>query len=238
MVSEKMTWSQLVDILGLLLKAFMKRDVEWDCVPNSVAQGILKNDRRVFARQFIMFLANGGRFIMIGLKVLCVSLSPGYYRPGWTFWKGPTTGNGLTGEEERDLVSVNLGQVDLALVELSDGSEFPGEKNFSGEGKIARLKRQRYVLLGSTVSSGIWENYQACQNKSESVLEKWYEQTGVTYVDFLGDVFRNNKGERLAVYFSRLRSGEWKMDYRFLNEIWRMAHVTAVLKPEPVKTAN
>jgi len=238
MVSVKMTLSQLVDILGILWKMFMKGEVDWDGVSGDTAEFIIKNDPEILARNFAMFLANGGRFILLGLKVLCIPFFPDVDRRGWTFWRGPRTGEGLEGVEDRDVLSLALQSVDLEQVELVGCVAAGDERGVNGEDKLNRLRRSGRIVLGSTVSAGIWENYLSCQNKADSVLEKWHGQIGVTYVDFFGDVFRTNNGDRMVKYFRRECEGMWIKEYRFLNDVWRSQHVTAVMKAKPVNVVG
>jgi hypothetical protein len=234
MAQEKMTWSQLVDVLGILWKVLINGEVGLDAVSSDTAEYITRNDPKVFARNFVMFLANGGRFILTGLKVFCIPFFPDTDRRGWTFWRGSKTGSGLDGIEDRDLASLAMQYVDLEQVELIGCMAASDERGVNGDDKHNRLKGLGRAVLGSTVSAGIWENYLSCQDKADSALERWYMQTGVIYVDFLGDVFRNNKGARFIQYFSRVREGVWKKDYRPLNDIWRSQHVTAVMKAKPI----
>jgi len=58
----------------------------------------------------------------------------------------------------------------------------------------------------------LWQDYQ--QNKAESVLEKLYQQKGITYIDFFGDILRGPDGDRYVLYLCRHDDGSWHGDYR------------------------
>ena len=62
-MKTKMTFSQLVDILGMLTKTLFHREVDWESVGCETAQEILKGDKTRFATEFVKFLANGGRVV-------------------------------------------------------------------------------------------------------------------------------------------------------------------------------
>lgn len=233
MSAGKMTLGQLVDILGMLWKTLFSKEVEWGSVPCETAQSIIKGDAKSFANQFVRFLANGGRVILGGLKVVTVPFDPvKFIGGGWAFWKGLKDGNGLEGEEERDKSSVALMEVDFDRAELLTCLE-KGESSITGEEKLTRLKKLGRTIFGATVFAGLWQNYQSCENKAESVLEKLYEQKGITYIDFFGDVLRNLYGYRFVLYLCRRVCGQWGWYYSRLDNDWLERGFSAVSQQVP-----
>ena len=169
-------------------------------------------------RRFTMFLKNGARFILGGLKIACAPFNPAdFIGANWTFWKGPKDGNGLEGEEERDKASLALTEVDFANADLLTCLE-KGESSITGEEKLLRLRKLGRPIYGTTVAMGLWQDYQ--QNKAGSVIEKLYQQRGITYIDFFGDVLRRPSGRRCVLCFYRDDDGQWAWHYSWLGGDW------------------
>lgn len=228
MSASKMTFGQLVDILCILTKALVGREVEWDSVSCETAQSIVKGDPKSFATQFVRFLANGGRVILGGLKVATASFNLAkFVGENWAFWKGPKDGNGLEGEEKRDKASVVITEVDFDKVDFLTCLE-KGESSITGEEKLIRLQRLHRTLFGANVFAGLWQDYQSCQNKAESVLEKLYQQKGITYIDFFGDILRYPGGHRYVLYLYRHDGGQWSWRYYWLDSAWHERGLSAV----------
>lgn len=57
---------------------------------------------------------------------------------GWTFWKGPANGDGLSGEVEQDARSLAISEIDCSRFIIQTGLE-KGETVITGEVKRARL---------------------------------------------------------------------------------------------------
>jgi hypothetical protein len=181
-----------------------------------------------FGRRFTAFLQSGCRMVAGDLKFATAPFDPAVFiGQGWAFWKGPKGGNGLEGEEERDKASVSFTEVDFDKADLLTCLE-KGESSITGEEKLIRLKKLGCVLYGVTVFMGLWQNYQSCQNKAESVLEKLYKQKGITYVDFLGDILRHPGGDRCVLYLCRAGDGQWRWGHDWLDIGWRARSVSAV----------
>ena len=180
-----------------------------------------------FGRRFTAFLNAGASFVFGGLKVACAPFDPvKFINDGWSFWKGPKDGDGLKGEEERDKASLALTEVDLEksdfLTCLKDS-----ESLITGEEKLVRLRKLGRPLYGATQFMGLWHDYQ--QNKAGCVLEKMYQQKGVTYVDFFGDILRYPNGSRCVLRLCRrAAAGSWHWDCNWLGHVWDAHHFSAV----------
>lgn len=219
MARGKMTLAQLVDILCILWKKLFNREVELDSVSCETAQFIIKGDSEAFANQFVKFLANGGRVIILGgLKVATAPFDPvKFIGAGWAFWKGLKDGNGLEGEEERDKASISLTEVDFDRADFLTCLE-KDESLITGEEKFIRLKKLGRTLFGANVFAGLLQDYQA--QKENSVLERLCRDKGITYIDFFGDVLRDPGGDRCVLYLCRSGGGRWGWDYRWLGSGW------------------
>ncbi len=195
--------------------------IDWDQLDGQKLQDeVIALSPEEFGRKFTAFLKAGARFSFGGLKVACVPFDPAkFLGEGWTFWRGPKDGDGLNGEEERDKASVVLTEVDFDKVDFLTCLE-KDESQITGEEKLIRLQKLNRVPYGVNVSAGLWENYQSCQDKADSILEKLYQQKGITYVDFFGDILRSPHGHRLVLYLYRRDDGSWYWHFGWLGRAW------------------
>ncbi len=211
--------------------------VDWDQLDGDKLQNeVLSLPVDEFGRRFTAFLKAGARFILGGLKIACAAFNPAdFIGTNWTFWKGPKDGNGLEGEEERDKASLTLTEVDFASADLLTCLE-KGESSITGEEKIVRLQKLGRTIYGTTVAMGLWQDYQQ-NKKAGSVLEKLYQQRGVTYIDFPGDVLRVPGGRRCVLVFSRDDDGSWRWDYVWLAHGWNGPCFSAVGPAQQVSSS-
>lgn len=129
---------------------------------------------------------------------------------GWSIWKGPIDGDGLTGEEDRDLREKKIEQFLLAEM-LRKVCLKEGETSIKGEEKQVRLKAdQKKVRLGLATFLFF--------NQNLHLLEWLYKKLGVRYLDFPGLVLRSPGGSRYVFSFCRddVRGG-WSMDLNWLG---------------------
>jgi len=201
--------------------------IDWDQVDGQQLQDeVISLSPEEFGRRFTAFLKAGARFSFGGLKVACASFDPAkFINKDWAFWKGSKNGDGLKGEEERDKASLVLMEVDFEKADFLTCLE-QGERSITGEEKLIRLRKLNRPLYGATQFMGLWQDYQ--QNKDQSVLEKLYQQKGVTYVDFFGDILRNPHGCRRVLCLCRRGVGSWHWYYYWLGSYWGDPHFTAV----------
>ncbi len=149
---------------------------------------------------------------------------------GWSFWKGPKDGDGLSGEEERDKVSMNRKEVDF-----NDEVDFldrlaENEISISGEEKIVRLKKLGRMIYGLNVFLGLWLDYDSYEDKSESVLGRLRQGRGMTHVDFLGDVLRNPDGKRCGLQIYLDDDGSCRENAFLLDSYCGVHDLSAVAK--------
>ncbi len=203
--------------------------VNWDLVDGQKLQDeVISLPPEEFGRRFTAFLKAGARFVFGGLKVACAPFDPAkFLNKDWAFWKGPKDGNGMEGEEERDKASLALAEVDFEKADFLTCLE-KGEGSITGEEKLIRLRKLNRPLYGATQFMGLWQDYQQCQDKTQSKLEKLYQQKVVTYIDFFGDILRNPDGYRYVLYLYRDDDGSWDWDYYWLGNDWDEHDFSAV----------
>ena len=124
---------------------------------------------------------------------------------GWSIWRGPADGNGLKGEEERDLRSAMLTELDLDQVQLVTCLK-RGESVITGEERIKRLKADGRICLDENAFKAFWEN-------REQLPARFKERVNdnIQFIFFDGVVLRRPDGNRytLFLYFYGLGSWDW-----------------------------
>ncbi|OGD32128.1 hypothetical protein A3C91_03185 [Candidatus Azambacteria bacterium RIFCSPHIGHO2_02_FULL_52_12] len=145
---------------------------------------------------------------------------------GWSIWKGPADGDGLSGEEDQDERSLMITELDLAEL-LFETCLKEKEEYIAGEEKLKRLKTKNSVLLGGRQFLALRQDWQ--KNGSESALEWLYETKGATYLDFPGLVLRRPDGRRCLLAFCRDGGGRWGWGYYWLGGDWFGDNPSAVL---------
>jgi len=148
----------------------------------------------------------------------------------WSVWKGPADGNGLEGEEDRDVREDNLSIVDFEQLILETNLQ-EEETVVNGEEKLKRLKAGKNICLGGKAFLALWEDYQARKAEGkpeESVLEKLRKAKNMTCIYFFGLVLRGPCGYRfvLYLYFS---GEEWYWLYGWLVDDWHAGDPSASL---------
>lgn len=144
---------------------------------------------------------------------------------GWTIWKGPIDGDGLSGEEDTDKRSLALTEIELASLSFEICLK-EGEGPIKGEEKLRRLKKNpNLIRLGGNVFLGLWLDYQA--NKENSALEWLFRNRRITYLDFFGLILRNPNGYRDVLYLYR-SGGVWYWNCHWLENGWSADYFSAV----------
>ncbi|MDP3900455.1 MAG: hypothetical protein Q8Q23_05230 [bacterium] len=175
---------------------------------------------------FADFVRNGCRLDIGDVQsIITKPFNPAeFLGEGWTVWKGPADGDGLSGEEDIDPRSLALVKIEVSqflfetCLQASAGS-------ITGEEKLHRLKaKSDFVRFGANVFLGLWTDYQA--NKKNSVLERLYKERKVTYLDFPGTVLRNPDGIRRVPYLFRRGVGQWGWDCFWLGDGWGAASLS------------
>ena len=129
---------------------------------------------------------------------------------GWSIWRGPTSGKGLEGDEERDLQAATLTELDLNQVQLVTCLK-QGESVVTGEERVKRLKTDGRVRLDENAFQAFWEN-------REQLPVRFKEKVNgnVQFIFFDGVTLRSPRGYRftLCLYFDSY--GSWLWNYYWL----------------------
>lgn len=161
-----------------------------------------------------------GRFLFGDPKVIRTApFNPvEFLGKGWAFWRGSAGGDGLTGEEDADLRSRALVEIDTTRLRFETCLR-EGESSIKGEEKIRRLKEKPdFIRLGGNAFLGFWLDYQA--SKENSALEHLYRTRRITFIDFPGDILRSSDGYRSMLYLCRRGHGGWDWDVCWLENDW------------------
>ena len=141
---------------------------------------------------------------------------------GWSIWRGPADGDGLSGNEEQDERSLALTEVDLSKVRF-ETCLHDGESSITGEEKLKRLKETGHIRLDAKVFQTLWEN-------KDKIPESWKEKIdgNIRYIFFDGTTLRSPDGDRrvLSLYWS---DGGWRWLCFWLSLDWRALNPSAVL---------
>ena len=197
-------------------------DTPWDEMKVDV-QPFIELPAEQRGKMFATFIAN--QFHVSAGAVprlfLAKSFNPSeFLGEGWTIWKGPNDGDGLSGEEDIDLRSGDLTEINSASF-IFETRLKEGEKSITGEEKLRRLKEEKpeFIRFGGNVFLGLWEDYQT--SKENSILEWLYRTFGITFMDFPGLVLRLPDGGRYVLCLRRGDDGAWRWFYYWLGRRWR-----------------
>ncbi|HBP00764.1 MAG: hypothetical protein UY41_C0051G0002 [Candidatus Moranbacteria bacterium GW2011_GWE1_49_15] len=207
---------------ALHLQSLFGSKVDWDSIDGeqlqkSVIEGLTPDE---IGTRFTAFLKNNCQFNFGDPKsILTKTFNPvEFLGEGWSIWKGLVDGDGLSGEEDMDVRSLELAEVETAKIVFEAYLE-EGESSIKGEEKIMRSKKNPDLIrLGGNVFLGFWLDYQA--NKENSVLEWLYRTRKIRFIDFPGLVLRGPRGNRCLPYLYRLGDGEWDWRCYWLAHDW------------------
>lgn len=177
--------------------------------------------------------------VLGGLKVATASFDIKSF-PGkdWEYWKGPLDGNGLEGEPMGDNASAVLQEVDFAQSDFLTCLK-KGETSIKGTEKYPRLKKSGRTLYGVNVFMGLLLDWQALDYQvrgAESILEKLWEEKGITYLDFFDDLLRRPDGRCCVLCLCRIVVGRWCWHDRCLDDYWNDYDLTSASKQaQPVQ---
>lgn len=216
---------------ALEVSARVATQVNWDAIDGDMLQmQLIGLTPKEFGERFTAFLKNGGRVIAGEPKVITIDRTTlfdpaAFIGNGWSIWKGPADGDGLTGEEEQDKRSLASIEVDLTKVSFETMLK-EGEKTVVGEEKLKRLKDAGRIRLDAKVFQTLWEDYK--QYGENSTLELLRRTQGARLIDFPGTELRSPDGDRyfLSLYW---QAGEWDWSYDWLGSEWRAHYPSAVL---------
>lgn len=176
--------------------------------------------------EFRLVLRGLAKIVREPFKLACNKFpSPkAFIGKGWAVWKGPVDGNGLEGEEDRDVREDALLVIDWEQVLLEDHLE-EEEASIYGEEKLWRAIASGKIQLGGNAFFSLWTDYKT--NCELSILEK-LRHNGVTRIYFFGLRLRNPDGDR-SVLCLYVDGSEWHWRCPRLSSHWDASHPSASL---------
>lgn len=142
------------------------------------------------------------------------AFSPAYFLGnGWAVWKGPIDGDGLNGQEDRDVREDDLSDINWSQVMFETNLK-KDEKFVYGEEKMKRLKAGNNIRLGGRSFLFLWHDYRV--NGSDSILES-LSKSGIENIYFFGLVLRGPNSQRLILYLGKDIQNKWHWSYTNLN---------------------
>ncbi len=190
--------------------------VQWDEVDGASLQTeVINLTPEEFGNRFTQFLQNGAQFSFGEMKVATKPFDPAQFiGKGWSL---------IT--EEHGVRNDALTEVDFSKASYETCLK-DGESSIKGEEKLKRMKENANIRLGATAFMGLWEDYQA--HKENSILERFYREQKITYLDFFGDILLAPDGHRGVLCLYRLDGG-WYWGYRWLERGWSAGFRSASL---------
>ena len=213
---------------ALEVSARVATQTNWDMVDGDKLQrGVIGLSSEEFGRRFTAFMRNDCQLIVGEPKVIPIDRSvpfnpTEFIGVGWTIWRGPADGDGLSGDEEQDTRSLALTQIDLSAIVLKSTLK-PGETVIKGEEKLKRLKVSGEIRLDAGAFKALWDN-------REILPARFKEKTNgnTTYIYCDGTVLRSPRGRRCVLCFC-FNGGAWNGDCGWLGHDWNVNGPSAVL---------
>ncbi|OGM97901.1 MAG: hypothetical protein A2735_02990 [Candidatus Yanofskybacteria bacterium RIFCSPHIGHO2_01_FULL_41_21] len=211
------------------IMAALATNTDWSTIDFDGAglQDRVMRDMAGAGQQFTTFLRNGARVIVGEPRIIPIDRSKPFnpaefIGAGWTIWRGPADGDGLSGDEEQDLRSLALAQIDLSAIVLKSTLK-PGETAVGGEEKLKRLKVSGEIRLDAGAFKALWDN-------RELLPARFKEKTNgnTTYIYCDGTVLRSPRGFRCVLCFYFF-DGAWSWRCRWLGDDWGVGRPSAVL---------
>ena len=213
---------------ALEVSARVATQVDWDAIDGDRLQrGVIDLTPEEFGRRLTAVFRNDCQLIVGEPKIIPIDRSKPFnpaefVGAGWTIWRGPANGNGLSGDEEQDARSLALTEIDLSAIVFKSTLK-PGESVVNGEEKLKRLKASGDIRLDAGAFKVLWDNRELLPARFK---EKTNDNTTFVYCD--GTVLRSPNGNRyvLCFYFS---DGAWHWGCDWLGRDWDVNGPSAVL---------
>lgn len=195
-------------------------------VSDATVEWVLQHPQEAGA-QFTNFLKNGCQLIIGEPKIVAIDRTEPFdpakfIGAGWSIWKGPANGDGLSGDEDQDVRSLALTELDVTAIRFETMLK-SGETIVRGEEKQKRLKEVGHIRLDAGIFQYFWQ-------KKHLIPERLKLPTNgnTTYIYFDGTVLRSPGGNRFVLCFY-WDGDEWCWDYNSLVRDWRAHRPSAVL---------
>lgn len=232
---EKIKQNQIYSVLAIL-----REHTKWDKVnfEGSALEKAITEDPKGAGERFTAFLQNGCQFVFDKPKPILTKPFEitEFLNAGYSIWRGPADGNGLSGKEDIDSRSLSLVEIDPVDFIFKTYSD-EGEKMIDGKGRIFRSKIDaENINLGGNVFLGLWLDYQV--NKKSSVLEFFYQSRGIASIAFPGLILLTPKGKRSILCLFRRLDGEWSWECSWIHLAFSKEVVLATSKFRPVANSK
>lgn len=142
-----------------------------------------------------------------------------------SIWRGSPGGDGLIGDEDRDIREDHFRVLDFGQLVLEDVF-LAKEGSIHGEENLRRLKARGSILLGAKSFSTLWKDYK--KKGSESILEMLRKKKGIVRMYFFGTRFRCPPGSRRILYLY-VQQDTWHYSDDNLGNMWRASRPSASL---------
>ncbi len=215
----KLVMSQLITdpTRAARMLATLQNNVSVAEVPDATAEWVFQNPAEA-GKEFTLFLQNRARVFIGKIEMMAIDRSKPFdpvefpsLGKGWSIWKGPADGDGLTGEEEQDPRSLALTELNLTTLQLETTLK-GDETSIVGEDKLKRLKAtESLIRLDAGIFLTFWNN-------KHLIPERFKKKTGgnTTYIFCDGTVLRSPHGDRYVLCFCWFGDA-WRWDYRRLG---------------------
>ncbi len=183
--------------------AALVTNTDWDAIDFDALdlQNAVVRDARTAGAHFTAFLQAGARMQVAVVQSPAKKRSrriprfdPAFIGKGWTFWRGPAEGDGLSGEQEKER-SVGR-RPNLTKLKLETCLR-QGETYTTGEERRRRLSTVGGIRGGADQFRWFWEH-------QDRIPAEWEEF--VVYFD--DTVLRSPRGDRFSLYLYR-DGGQW-----------------------------
>ena len=212
---------------ALEMQARFATDTNWDKLDGDIVQSVISLTREEFGGRFTAFIRNRAQLIVGEPKIIPIDRSipfnpAAFIGKGWSIWRGPADGNGLTGVEDQDERSLALTQINLADVRLVTCLK-DTETVVKGEEKQCRLKADGRVRLDAKIFQTFWEN-------QALIPERFKEKVNgnILFIFFDGTVLRRPGGGRYVLCLC-WHDGAWLWYVLWLGYVWGASSPSAVL---------
>lgn len=193
------------------LMAVLATKVRWDELDGDIVQKEMIEQPDRIGAEFMRFLQNRGRVIVVGSKIAVDRSKP--FDPETFIGKGWKI-------EEQDERSLALPEIDLSAVRLESMLKPEDGGSVQGKEKLRRLKADGRIRLDAAVFKVLWDN-------QALIPESWKGKL----IFFDGTVLRSPSGRRCVLCLCWAGS-RWAWDYYWLDFDWGDNGPSAVLASE------
>ena len=123
---------------------------------------------------------------------------------GWSVWRGPPDGSGLSGKEDQDERSLKLESIPARAIRLENMLK-GGEKVINPETRLERLKKVGHIRLDAKILQTFWQN-------QGYIPDFWWRErkNGRTFVYFNGTILRGPDGGRYELCLCFFDELQWR----------------------------